>query len=159
MLYIQVTDESMKKHLSEACMRLSFNSSRILKELAKCIKFMRKSNCMDLLLREQNNGVKELDNALRSLPPSNHPTKESMDLGFVSSFHGRELIVIISLLIEISARIIGVVEAVNLLAEQACFKPAKNEMEQEDEEVDMVSRKNSFVVTLGPEPVRTTEEA
>ncbi|KAJ0971101.1 hypothetical protein J5N97_019060 [Dioscorea zingiberensis] len=143
--------ESMKRHLSEACIKLSTNSSRILKELAKCIKFMKKSKYIDLLIRDQNNAVKELDRALRSLPPM-----EAMEnFGCVSLLEGRVLITAASLLIEISARIIGVVEAVNLLAEQACFKPAKDQVEDEG----MISSKTSFVVTLGPQAIRTIEEA
>ncbi|THU47703.1 hypothetical protein C4D60_Mb09t18430 [Musa balbisiana] len=133
--------ECMKKHLRDACMKLSSDSSKVLKELSSSIKLMKRSKSIDALVGEMKNAVHELQNSFASLP--NHQTqttasspiestegKKNSNISIadgVALMEAMPLMTIASLLIEISARIQGVVDAVGTLATLARFEGIRNE--------------------------------
>ncbi|KAM1376743.1 hypothetical protein PS1_038727 [Malus domestica] len=131
--------ELAKKHISNIAMKVSSDSSTVIKELAKTMKTMKKSTAIDLLVGEMNNAVLELQEDLKSLPnlfinrqpqlpqesddcPENNNTKAEAEA--VALMDIIPLVTLASLLIEIVARIEGMVGAVEELAELAEFKAA-----------------------------------
>ncbi|KAG1360708.1 aluminum-activated malate transporter 10-like [Cocos nucifera] len=109
--------ESIKKHISDVCVKLSLECSKVLKELASSIKSMKKSSRINYLVGEMNAAVEELLDAFRSLQQADS----------VPLFESLPLVTVASLLIEISARTDRVVDAVEDLASLACFEPADSE--------------------------------
>ncbi|XP_058085586.1 aluminum-activated malate transporter 10-like [Magnolia sinica] len=128
--------EFMKKHLSEACIKLSLQSSMVLKELVTTTKSMSRSSNIEFLVGEMNGAVEDLRSSLKSLPDQVPPTLlppsiEAMEeetpcisTTKVPLTEVMPLVVLTSLLIEIAGRIQGVVDGVNELAALANFKPA-----------------------------------
>ncbi|WOL10043.1 aluminum-activated malate transporter 10-like [Canna indica] len=127
----------VKKNLGNACMRLGAGSSKVLKELAISLKSMRKSQKLGLLIEEMKDAVQEVRGALESfavqliVPPNSTSAEgatEEKQQSAVAAVSIKQLmetmpaITVASLLIEISERIDGVVEAVNTLADLACFE-------------------------------------
>ena len=115
-------------------MRVSSHSSKVLKELVVTIKTMTKSSTTDLTVGEMNFAVQELQNALKSLPiqllfptlSANNATAETTIEQFaVPLIKILPLATAMSLLIEIAARIEGIVDEVDELADLAEFKPAE----------------------------------
>ncbi|PSS03924.1 Aluminum-activated malate transporter like [Actinidia chinensis var. chinensis] len=123
----------LKKNFSEVCMRLSAHCSEVLKEMVVTMKTMTKSSTTDLLVEEMNFAVQELQNALKALPnqlisphgSANDTKVETTSKQFiVPVIEIVPLATTISLLSEIAARIEGIVDAVEDLADLAEFKPA-----------------------------------
>lgn len=127
-------------------MKLNSDSSKVLKELSSSMRTMKKSPSVNLLAGEMKNSVEELRISLSSLTEQLAITQprpaESGELGNKNSsdVDDRDVVIVVmplteamalvtiaSLLIEISARIEGVVQAVAALAELACFKPMGND--------------------------------
>ncbi|XP_008806969.3 aluminum-activated malate transporter 10-like [Phoenix dactylifera] len=132
--------KSTKKHLREVCMKLSSASSKVLKELSSSIKSMKRSQSIDFSVEEMSNAVEELHDALRSFPnqftqeadePAVEATEEKKhSISVTTTLPAIELLPLItvaSLLIEISARIEGVVDAVHTLADLAGFDSVEKE--------------------------------
>ncbi|WOL06264.1 aluminum-activated malate transporter 10-like [Canna indica] len=153
--------ESMKKHLRDVCLRLSSASSKVLKELSSSIMSMTESRSTQVLVSEMNDAVQELQVALRSLPKQisqpiavaaedesqvlkKHPVPR---VNTVSIMEAMPLITTASLLIEVSERIEGVVDAVGTLARLACF-----------EYVDQGKKTCSAVVPQDDESVKHSEQ-
>ncbi|KAI5601199.1 hypothetical protein BDE02_01G076700 [Populus trichocarpa] len=122
--------EFTKKHLSNICLKVSSNSSSVMKEVAKTIKTMKRSPSIDFLVEEMRSTVQDLQNELNFLPkllsppevlhPESKETEET-----TSTTHLLEVIPVVtfaSLMIEISSRIQAIVETVEELAELAEFK-------------------------------------
>ncbi|XP_020094634.1 aluminum-activated malate transporter 10-like [Ananas comosus] len=127
-----------KKLLRDACMRLSSQSSMVLKEMSRSIKEMTKSRSIDLLIEEMDNAVYELQSALQSLPSNLTPQMiaaeaetEDNKLKF-SVIEALPLITVATLLIDISARIEGVVDTFNTLVSLASFKPFKDDKSKQN---------------------------
>ncbi|CAK7335798.1 unnamed protein product [Dovyalis caffra] len=133
--------ELIKKHLSNICLKVSSNSSSVVKEVAKTIKTMKKSSSIDFLVEEMSNTVQDLQNELKSLsnvlsPPEvllaeSKETKET-----TSTIHLLEVIpavTLASLLIEISSRIQAIVETVEELANLAEFKAEVHDKAKQDQ--------------------------
>lgn len=135
----QQTPEFLKKHLGRFCKKLSTNSSNVLDELANMMKTMTKSSKIDLLLEEMNSAVKDLQDALKSLPnqsistpeitvykPSNNTTvKPYTKFNSIPVVKIVPLITTASLLIEIASRVEEITESVNELANEAEFEPER----------------------------------
>ncbi|XP_043699790.1 aluminum-activated malate transporter 10-like [Telopea speciosissima] len=139
--------EFIKKRLNDACIILSFHCSRVLKELAISTTTMTRSSKIDLLIEEMKTALRDLKNALKSLPsiftppvsplPSLSPSplpkegqeeeeeiKEPISTPTIMPVvEVVPLITVASLLIEIVARIEGVVKAVKELAKLVDFEP------------------------------------
>lgn len=114
-------------------MRLSSDSSRVLKELSSSIRSMEESRSIPCLVMEMKSGAQELQAALRSLPKqlSAGGAEETAADGrgkkqrvTVSLMEAMPLITAASLLAEVSERVEGVVEAVSALAALARFEPS-----------------------------------
>lgn len=113
-------------------MKLSSDASKVLKELSSSISLMKTSPSIDLLVREMNGSALELQNALSSLP--DQLTQMMYSKPIIESEEGNRkntaiplmdampLMTMTSLLIELTARIQGLVEAVGTLAKLASFK-------------------------------------
>ena len=113
----------MKKPLSDAFLRLSSQSSSVLKDLAKSIKYMSTSQDADLLIKDMGLALGELQIALKSYLNQGQQTVASLPLVEVMP-----LITLASHLIEISARIVAVVDSVNELADVVFYiKPSAKE--------------------------------
>lgn len=124
--------ESVKKHLSTSCLKVSSSSSSAMRELAETVKTMKKSSTIDLLVGEMNSAVEELRNDLTSLchllnPSAAPENKESVTASMEAKIATVPLMEIIpvvtlaSILIEIAMRIEALVDAVEELAKLAGF--------------------------------------
>ncbi|KAJ4952270.1 hypothetical protein NE237_029102 [Protea cynaroides] len=135
--------EFIKKRLSNVCIMLSSFCSTVFKELAITTTTMTRSFEVEFSVGEMKDGVQELQNTLKSLPtlltipPSPSPSPSPSPLPEAPKEEKKEpiatptvvplmevvpLVTVASLLIDIVARIEGVVEAVNELADMADFK-------------------------------------
>lgn len=134
--------EHLKKHLRDACMALSSCSSDVLKELALTIENTTKSSKIDFLVGEMNFAVQELEDALKSVPNSVTEPTELSTMEVPINEANREpvtkttlpliveflpLATLVSLLIEIAARVEEIANAVDQLAGLAKFKIAMDE--------------------------------
>ncbi|WOK99010.1 aluminum-activated malate transporter 10-like [Canna indica] len=128
---------AVKSHLRDVCLRLSRDSSKVLKQLSSSFESMKESPSIGLLVGEMNDGVKELGVALRSLP--RYLTREAADeidgdkkqgapsaTATVSVFEAMPLMAVASLLMQVSERVEEVVEAVAALAKLASFETARD---------------------------------
>lgn len=115
-------------------MKVSSNSSSVVKELAIVVKTMKKSSNIDFLVGEMNSAVQEFQNHLKSLPilfipqplqeaDQKNTEPPSTRAESVPVMDIVPLITLASLLTEIASRIEGVVDAVEKLADLAEFKP------------------------------------
>lgn len=126
----------MDKRLDIACLKLSSNSSKVLRELSCSLKSMKTSRSISLLVGEMHDAVKEAGEALESfankLEPSSIPTPTASEANeekqksilTATASAVREIMPIMvaaSLLIEISARIDQVVHAADTLSKLAGF--------------------------------------
>ncbi|KAK8944572.1 Aluminum-activated malate transporter 10 [Platanthera zijinensis] len=122
--------ELLKKHLMDACMKLSSKSSEILKELSSSIKSMRStsSSSSALMAKEIKEAVEEAKRALSSLP-SNYQLSIEEDVEMLdrakrqSLMESLPLVTFAALLMEISVKVDAVEKAVQELAELASFEP------------------------------------
>ncbi|KAF9685971.1 hypothetical protein SADUNF_Sadunf03G0110100 [Salix dunnii] len=121
--------EFIKKRLSNICLKVSSNSSCVIKELAKTIKTLKKSSSIDFLVEEMSGAVQDLQNEIKSLSNLLRPAEillpEKETEKTSSTIHLLEVIpivIVVSLLIEISSRIQDIVETVEELANVAEFK-------------------------------------
>ncbi|KAG6518386.1 hypothetical protein ZIOFF_021861 [Zingiber officinale] len=159
--YSKRSPECWDKHLRDACMKLNSDSSKVLKELSSSVKTTKKSPSVDLLVGEMKNSVEELQLSLSSLAEASTQPRpaESSELENENSSDVDEcdvavvlmplteamaVVTMASLLIEISARIEGVVEVVAALAELACFKPigddkSRSKVQAEEQEAPSMS--------------------
>ncbi|PKU79060.1 aluminum-activated malate transporter 10-like [Dendrobium catenatum] len=122
--------EIIKDYLCSAFMRLSFNSSIVLKELAKSANEISKSSTMDDLVKDMKVAADELQVALRTLPRMILAIKENqtrvyngelkdINLNLVEVI---PLATVTSLLMEITTRIEGTVSTVNDFVNEALLK-------------------------------------
>ncbi|KAG6684740.1 hypothetical protein I3842_12G077400 [Carya illinoinensis] len=132
--------EYIKKHISNSSLKVSSNSSSVIKELAVTIKTMKKSSDIHNLVKEMNSAVQELQADLNSFPklftspsnsesqiPENKKIEPAASRTMVTLPPLMEIIPLVtsaSLLTEISSRINGIVDAVEELADSANFVPA-----------------------------------
>ncbi|PON92835.1 Aluminum-activated malate transporter [Trema orientale] len=161
--------EHLKKRISKICTEVSSNSSSVIKELATVIKTMKKSSSVDFLVGQMNSAVQELQNDLKSLPglfipqtlpeagtPHEKTTEANLTGAAAASILPVPLMEVIplvtlaSLLIEITTRIEGIVDAVEKLADLAHFQPVADEKIKKDNKIVQDQRKED-------EPMRTLQ--
>lgn len=123
----------VKKHLSKVCTNLSLECSKVLKEAANSIKTMKASSVIEVMVADMNYAVEGVHDALRTLPQAagaaaDHSTDQEKEQVISAApapvmllMEALPLVSVSSLLIEISARIEEVVDAVEDLAELAGF--------------------------------------
>ncbi|KAF5734959.1 hypothetical protein HS088_TW15G00458 [Tripterygium wilfordii] len=102
--------ESIMKHVSDTCLRVSSNASSVIRELAETIKTMKRSSTIDVLVGEMNSSVQELQEDLKSLPQNETPIIDMIPV-----------LTCVSLLIEIANRVEAIVDAVKELSKLADF--------------------------------------
>ncbi|KDP25238.1 hypothetical protein JCGZ_20394 [Jatropha curcas] len=125
------TPEFIKKQLDSVCLRVSSNSSNVIKELSKTIKKMKRSPNIDFFIEEMNSAVEELQEAITSLsslfsPPESKKPDE-VDSEAMDTIPLMEVIPVAtfaSLLIEVATRTKTIVKEVEELAKLAEFKVA-----------------------------------
>ena len=132
----------MKNYIEDRCTRLSFCSSKVLKEAATAIKTRRKSSSIDFLVHEMNSAVQDLHDALKSLP--NIEDNADRDGEKIESLKKELLIVeilplgtFVTLLIETAARIEETIGEVDKLATMAEFKTQKEKKLKEKELIEI----------------------
>lgn len=116
----------------------------VLKDMASSIKAMRRSQGIDLLVADMNEAVQDLQSALKALPsqliqgiasPQREAASEEKHSISVTAtlplMEALPLITVASLLIEISSRIEGAVNAVETLARLANFDDPTDEEKSE----------------------------
>ncbi|CAL5015399.1 unnamed protein product [Urochloa decumbens] len=118
-------------HLGGACTQVAALCGRVLREASGSVAAMATSGALDLAVAEMGDAVRELQDDLRALPPS---TLLMLD-------EAAQLFTVTSLLIEVSARIEGVVDAVDTLARLANFRP-----EDDDEKPAASAAKDQSVM-------------
>ena len=139
--------KSMKKHLSDICLKVNSSSGSILRELAINLETFKKTSKMDISIEEMNNSVQEVKNYLKSLPglvltPTTSETKSSetaimeplLTTNTIPLVEVIPLVTFTSLLIEIPTRVEAIVDAVEELANKAKFKPAPDDKPKQNEQ-------------------------
>ncbi|PUZ48493.1 hypothetical protein GQ55_7G248800 [Panicum hallii var. hallii] len=124
-----------RRHLADACTRVAVLCARVLREASGSVSAMTTSTILDLAVADMNAAVQKLQADMRALPStlllaeagSAEPAASTAPL----IMDAAQLFTVTSLLIEVSARIEGVVDAVNTLASLASFKSADEEKASE----------------------------
>nr|GMC84908.1 aluminum-activated malate transporter 10 [Ipomoea batatas] len=137
--------EYILEPVSEECRRVCSTSAKVLRDLTKLMKSTTKSSIQDILVHDMNSAVEALQLAFKTLPSqsltttqveahqkpsSDHMKQEtkssSDDHDLVHLMEIAQLSTVASLLVEIAARIEGVVKEVNHLANLAGFRAQSN---------------------------------
>ncbi|KAB5564649.1 hypothetical protein DKX38_004703 [Salix brachista] len=153
--------EFIKKHLSNICLKVSSNSSCVIKELAKTIKTLKKSSSIDFLVEEMSGAVQDLQNEIKSLPNLLRPAelllpKSKETEKTTSTIYLLEVIpvvILVSLLIETSSRIQDIVKTVEELVNAAEFKA------EDDDKAKQNQANMSRIVPSQQDDDRQTEKA
>ncbi|KAG5249483.1 aluminum-activated malate transporter [Salix suchowensis] len=153
--------ESIKKHLSNICLKVSSNSSCVIKELAKTIKTLKKSSSIEFLVEEMSDAVQDLQNEIKSLPNLLRPAelllpKSKETEKTASPIYLLEVIpvvILVSLLIETSSRIQDIVKTVEELANAAEFKA------EDDDKAKQNQANMNRIVPSQQDDDRQTEKA
>lgn len=147
-LLFQQAPEAFKKHISNISLKVSSNSSSVIRELATTAKSMKKSSNMHCVVGEMNSAVEELRANLKSLPSLfNPPSMSEVEIHENKKIEPASrtmetmpdlleiipLVTSASLLIEIATRVNGIVDAVEELADLAEFETASNEKSTKNE--------------------------
>nr|GMC82881.1 aluminum-activated malate transporter 10 [Ipomoea batatas] len=137
--------EYILEPVSEECRRVCSTSAKVLRDLTKLMKSTTKSSIQDILVHDMNSAVEALQLAFKILPSqsltttqveahqkpsSDHMKQEtkssSDDHDLVHLMEIAQLSTVASLVVEIAARIEGVVKEVNHLANLAGFRAQSN---------------------------------
>lgn len=124
--------EHVKRLLGDVCTRLGVQCGRVLREASSSFAEMTVSRTLDFVVADMNTAVHELQGDLRELPVS--LAKESA-AGSASLIDAMPLFTVASLLVEISARVETVVDAVDTMASLASFKD--DDADDKKEETEM----------------------
>ncbi|KAJ7945087.1 Aluminum-activated malate transporter [Quillaja saponaria] len=144
-----INSENYKAPEHMSFLKVSTNSASVIRELATCIKTMKKSSGTDILVAEMKGAAQELKDVLKSYPtsclithdqilkaenPENHHDHNQLPISStrsstvdVAPFPLMEIVQVVttaSLLIEVTVRVEGIVNAVEELADLAEFQPS-----------------------------------
>ncbi|XP_021748321.1 aluminum-activated malate transporter 10-like [Chenopodium quinoa] len=155
--------ELLKQYITERCTKLSLFCSEVLKDLATTIKTRKRSSSIDFLVDRMIFGVEEFQNDLKSLPcdvlslttAENSTDNNGEKLETPNQATMLEVLplgMLVTLLIEIVARIEEVVKEVDNLANMAEFKIQKEKKLQE------IPNQNKQTNTQGQEIMKAIEE-
>lgn len=142
----------VKRLLRDACSAVAARCARVLGEASRSVATMSTSSsrALDFAVADMNTAVQELQADLRALP-----SMLAVKLGETSLMDTMPVFTVASLLVEISARVEGVVDAVDALATLANFK-------QVDDDDDDDDKKGEAEMTIKVHPLNepdTTEES
>uniref|UniRef100_A0A0E0KU23 Uncharacterized protein n=1 Tax=Oryza punctata TaxID=4537 RepID=A0A0E0KU23_ORYPU len=150
--------EGVKRHLAGASTRVATRCAAVLREASSSVTAMTTaSRVLDLAVADMNTAVQELQSEVRALPSklaaAGEPAAAQQLMDAV------QLFTVTSLLIEVSARIEGVVDAVDTLATLAAFRSADDDDDDEKPatEADAKLQTVSDQVAVEPEAARTTK--
>uniref|UniRef100_A0A0D9VJE2 Aluminum-activated malate transporter n=1 Tax=Leersia perrieri TaxID=77586 RepID=A0A0D9VJE2_9ORYZ len=115
--------EHAKRLLGDVCTRLGARCARVLVEASASVAAMTDPKTVDFAVADMNTAVHELQGDLRALPPVLLALEPAAEMSLMDAM---PLFTVASLLIEISARIEGVVDAVETLASLANFKQVED---------------------------------
>nr|GMC87001.1 aluminum-activated malate transporter 10 [Ipomoea batatas] len=137
--------EYILEPVSEECRRVCSTSAKVLRDLTKLMKSTTKSSIQDILVHDMNSAVEVLQLAFKTLPSQSltttqveahqKPSPDHMKQETKSSSDDHDLVhlmeiaqlsTVASLVVEIAARIEGVVKEVNHLATLAGFRAQSN---------------------------------
>ncbi|TVU14864.1 hypothetical protein EJB05_38360, partial [Eragrostis curvula] len=121
--------QGARRHLAGACTRVAAQCARVLREAASSVTAMTAtSRGLDLAVAEMDAAVQELRADLRALLPSELLTMaEAAGSAAAVVMDAAQLFTVTTLLIEVSSRVEGVVDAVDTLASLAGFESADDE--------------------------------
>jgi len=116
----------VKRLLRDVCTRVGARCARVLREASRSVATMTTSSsgALDFAVADMNTAVQELQGDLRTLPSMLAETSSLMDT--------MPVFTVASLLVEISARVEGVVDAVDELATLASFKQVDDDDDDDD---------------------------
>ncbi|KAL6899496.1 hypothetical protein ACP4OV_006154 [Aristida adscensionis] len=120
--------EHVKRLLRDVCTRVAAQCARVLREASGSVGTMTSSRALDFAVADMNTAVHELQGDMRSLPMKLADEKPAEAAASSSSLMDTmPLFTVASLLVEISVRVEGVVDAVDTLATLANFKQAEED--------------------------------
>lgn len=131
----------MTRKLKKPCLDLTYECSKILKELSHSIKTMTRPCQVDLMLREMICAVECLQSSMRPLL-----LEKSFDIQIVASLPSTEsvhllnlfpLVSVVSSLIELSVRTKGLADAVAVLADEAGFWDLKLSQDLANQKIEI----------------------
>ncbi|KAG8092202.1 hypothetical protein GUJ93_ZPchr0012g21830 [Zizania palustris] len=116
--------EHVKRRLGDVCTRLAARAGRVLREASSSVSAMTSpKTLLHFAVADMNTAVQELQGDLRALPP----ILAAESAAQMSLIDAMPLFTVASLLIEISARVEGVADAVKTLASLADFKQVEDD--------------------------------
>lgn len=122
--------EHVKRLLRDACTRTGARCARVLREASRSVATMTASSgALDLAVADMNTAVHELQGDMRSLP-----SMLAVKLAETSLVDTMTVFTVASLLVEIAARVEGVVDAVDELATLAHFKQQVDDDRDDDDD-------------------------
>uniref|UniRef100_A0A0E0PCT0 Uncharacterized protein n=1 Tax=Oryza rufipogon TaxID=4529 RepID=A0A0E0PCT0_ORYRU len=147
--------EGVKRHLAGASTRVATRCAAVLREASSSVAAMTTpSRGLDFAVADMNTAVQELQSEVRELP-SKLAAAAGEPAAAQQLMDAVQLLTVTSLLIEVSARIEGVVDAVDTLATLAAFRSADDDDDDDDEkpttEADAKLQTVSDHVTVEPE--------
>nr|CAB3450665.1 unnamed protein product [Digitaria exilis] len=123
--------EHVKRLLRDACARVAARCARVLGEASRSVGAMESSRALDFAVAEMNTAVHELQGDMRSLPSSMLAVKMAEEASLMDTM---AVFTVASLLVEVSARVEGVVDAVDELATLASFKQVDDDKDDDDDD-------------------------
>uniref|UniRef100_A0ACD5YSI5 Uncharacterized protein n=1 Tax=Avena sativa TaxID=4498 RepID=A0ACD5YSI5_AVESA len=127
---VQAPDH-VKRLLGDVCTRLGAQCARVLKEASRSVAAMTVYRELDFAVADMDTAVHELQDDLRELPFSLAREPGESETSLIDAM---PLFTVASLLTEISARIEGVVDAVDVMATAAGFKQADDDADNDDDD-------------------------
>ncbi|RCV34979.1 hypothetical protein SETIT_7G202000v2 [Setaria italica] len=113
-----------RRHLAGACTRVAALCARVLREASASVTSMTASGILDFAVADMNAAVQDLRDDLRALPSGLLLAGAGSAASTALLVDAAQLFTVTSLLIEVSARVEGVVDAVDTLASLANFRSA-----------------------------------